>query len=109
MAFGHWNTHRAEFKAIVKTMNYLKFAIFFIAIQAVNTLAMAQNEPKNSYQNCSKPLYLTFDTGHMEVAPLIADVLNKHQVKVTFFAANERTKIGNGSLSQHTVVEGQSG
>jgi peptidoglycan/xylan/chitin deacetylase (PgdA/CDA1 family) len=37
----------------------------------------------------------------MEVAPLIADVLNKHQVKVTFFAANERTKVGNGSLSQH--------
>ena len=101
MAFGHWNTHRAEVKAIVKTMNYLKFAIIFIAVQAINTPAMAQNESKNSYQNCSKPLYLTFDTGHMEVAPLIADVLNKHQVKVTFFAANERTKVGNGSLSQH--------
>ena len=24
---------------------------------------------------CRKPLYLTFDTGHMEVAPLIAEVL----------------------------------
>lgn len=34
----------------------------------------------------------------MEVAPLIADILNKHQVKVTFFAANERTKTGDGSL-----------
>ena len=90
MAFGHWNTHRAE----IFTMKYLKFAIIFIAIQAVNTTALAQND-------CQKPLYLTFDTGHMEVAPLIADVLNKHQVKVTFFAANERTKIGNGSLSQH--------
>ena len=45
-----------------------------------------------------KPVYLTIDTGHMEVAPLIADVLNKHQVKVTFFAANERTKTGDGSL-----------
>jgi peptidoglycan/xylan/chitin deacetylase (PgdA/CDA1 family) len=37
----------------------------------------------------------------MEVAPLIADVLNKHRVKVTFFAANERTKLGDGSLSPY--------
>jgi peptidoglycan/xylan/chitin deacetylase (PgdA/CDA1 family) len=50
---------------------------------------------------CSKPVYLTFDTGHMEVAPLIADVLGRHQVKVTFFAANERTRTGDGSLGTH--------
>lgn len=50
---------------------------------------------------CPKPLYLTFDTGHMEVAPLIAEVLARHQVKVTFFAANEATKVGNGSLGSH--------
>ena len=48
-----------------------------------------------------KPVYLTLDTGHMEVAPLIAQVLNKHQVKVTFFAANERTQTGDGSLGAH--------
>ena len=90
MAFGRWNTLRAE----VDAMKYLKFAILFVAAQAINTPALAKN-------TCEKPLYLTFDTGHMEVAPLIADVLNKHQVKVTFFAANERTKVGNGSLSQH--------
>ena len=41
---------------------------------------------------CARPLYLTFDTGHMEVAPLVAEVLARHQVKVTFFAANEATK-----------------
>ena len=52
-------------------------------------------------EKCAKPLYLTFDTGHMAVAPLIADVLNRHQVKVTFFAANERTQVGDGSLGQH--------
>jgi peptidoglycan/xylan/chitin deacetylase (PgdA/CDA1 family) len=34
----------------------------------------------------------------MEVAPLIADVLQRHQVRVTFFAAHERTKQGDGSL-----------
>jgi len=50
---------------------------------------------------CRKPLYLTFDTGHMEVAPLIAEVLARHQVKVTFFAANEATKTGDGSLGTH--------
>ena len=98
MAFGLWNTPRAKVNAMI----YLKFAILFVAVQAVNTPANAQNTAQNPSKNeCLKPLYLTFDTGHMEVAPLVADVLNKHQVKVTFFAANERTKLGNGSLSQH--------
>lgn len=50
---------------------------------------------------CAKPLYLTFDTGHMEVAPLIAEVLQRQQVRVTFFAAHERTRSGDGSLGQH--------
>jgi len=50
---------------------------------------------------CSKPLYLTFDTGHMGVAPLIAEVLNRQNVKVTFFAANEATQEGDGSLGNH--------
>jgi peptidoglycan-N-acetylmuramic acid deacetylase len=48
--------------------------------------------------SCDKPVYLTFDTGHMEVAPLVADVLQRHQVKVTFFLANERTRTGGTSL-----------
>lgn len=52
-------------------------------------------------QSCTKPLYLTFDTGHMEVAPLVADVLARHDVKVTFFGANEATKAGDGSLGTH--------
>lgn len=47
---------------------------------------------------CDKPVYLTFDTGHMAVAPLVADVLTKHQVKATFFLANERTKTNGTSL-----------
>ncbi len=47
---------------------------------------------------CDRPLYLTIDTGHMEVAPLMADILRRQQVRVTFFAANERTKTGDGSL-----------
>ena len=50
---------------------------------------------------CKKPVYLTLDTGHMEVAPLIAEVLQRHQVKVTFFAADELSKTGDGSLGTH--------
>lgn len=48
-----------------------------------------------------KPVYLTFDTGHMEIAPLVADVLKRQNVQVTFFAANERTKEGDDSLGAH--------
>ena len=48
--------------------------------------------------SCAKPLFLTFDTGHMGVAPLVAEVLARQQVKATFFLANERTKTDGGSL-----------
>jgi peptidoglycan-N-acetylmuramic acid deacetylase len=47
---------------------------------------------------CGKPVYLTFDTGHMGVAPLVADVLKRHGLKVTFFLADERTQDGGSSL-----------
>ncbi len=47
---------------------------------------------------CDRPVYLTFDTGHMGVAPLVADVLARHRVPVTFFVANERTRTGGSSL-----------
>ncbi len=47
---------------------------------------------------CDKPVYLTFDTGHMAVAPWVATVLNRHALKATFFLANERTQDGGTSL-----------
>lgn len=49
---------------------------------------------------CDKPVYLSFDTGHMGVAPLVAEVLNRQQVKATFFLANERTTTGGDSLDE---------
>lgn len=78
------------------------FATFLIAACAHFAWAKGQNDPlkeakTDSLATC-KPVYLTLDTGHMDVAPLMADVLKKHQVKVTFFGANERTKTGDGSL-----------
>jgi peptidoglycan/xylan/chitin deacetylase (PgdA/CDA1 family) len=45
---------------------------------------------------CEKPVYLTLDTGHMGVAPLVADVLKRQHVLATFFLANEKT-LSNGS------------
>ncbi len=57
--------------------------------------------PWPSTATCPAPqetVYLTFDTGHMGVAPLIAEVLRKHAVPVTFFGAHERTQSGDGSL-----------
>ncbi|QBK05171.1 polysaccharide deacetylase family protein [Hylemonella gracilis] len=49
-------------------------------------------------EDCTKPVYLTLDTGHMGVAEVVAQVLQRQQVRVTFFAANERTMEGDGSL-----------
>ena len=51
--------------------------------------------------SCDKPVYLTLDTGHMGIAPLVAGVLQRQQVHVTFFAANEPTREGDGSLGDH--------
>ena len=65
------------------------------------SLLAALSLSANAAASCDKPLYLTFDTGHMGVAPLIAEVLNRQQVKVTFFAANETTQEGDGSLGDH--------
>ena len=93
MASGRWITHRVK---------WAFFAIVWVAACAHAASAQAGFDQKNPVADAScKPVYLTLDTGHMEVAPLIADVLNRHQVKVTFFAANERTKTGDGSLGTH--------
>src|SRR5215213_2996390 len=80
-------------------------AIIFVAACAHPAWATGKNNAQKASQNAPqpaeapcKPVYLTLDTGHMAVAPLMADVLNKHKVKVTFFAANERTQTGDGSL-----------
>lgn len=84
MAFGLWTTQHAK----------VAVAAVLIAASAGATCAEAQKP-------CEKPVYLTFDTGHMGIAPLVAEVLNRQQVKVTFFGAQERTQEGDGSLGEH--------
>ncbi len=55
---------------------------------ALPTLAMA----------CERPVYLSFDTGHMGVAEQIVATLDRHQVPATFFLAAEPTLDGGHSL-----------
>jgi peptidoglycan/xylan/chitin deacetylase (PgdA/CDA1 family) len=47
---------------------------------------------------CRGTIYLTFDTGSQSQAAFIAGVLHRHQVKATFFLANEKTVRGDWSL-----------
>ena len=70
-----------------------RFALVLIA----GLLGLTRADATNA---CEKPVYLTFDTGHMAVAPLVAEVLQRRQVRVTFFAAQEPSREGDGSLGQ---------
>ena len=47
---------------------------------------------------CAGTVYLTIDTGNMQPAEEMASVLKKHEIKATFFLANEKTKRGDTSL-----------
>lgn len=73
----------------------------FAATPLVATPLVATSTVAPPPAACTKPVYLSFDTGHMGVAPLIAEVLLRQQVRVTFFAAHEKTREGDGSLGQH--------
>ncbi len=43
-----------------------------------------------SAANCKGTIYLTFDTGSQSQAELVAATLRRHQIKATFFLANEQ-------------------
>jgi peptidoglycan-N-acetylmuramic acid deacetylase len=47
---------------------------------------------------CKGTIYLTFDTGSQSQAQLIADTLQRHRIRATFFLANEKTVRGDYSL-----------
>jgi peptidoglycan/xylan/chitin deacetylase (PgdA/CDA1 family) len=47
---------------------------------------------------CKGTVYLTLDTGHMGPAAEMAAVLKKHDIRATFFLANEKTERGDTSL-----------
>jgi peptidoglycan/xylan/chitin deacetylase (PgdA/CDA1 family) len=72
-----------------------------LAVLSLWTVAAVAASPAAPVPACDKPVYLTLDTGTMSVAPLIADVLDRQNVRVTFFAAAERTLDGGDSLDNH--------
>ena len=47
---------------------------------------------------CKGTVYLTLDTGSMRDSDLIADIMRRHDVRATFFVANEKTVRGDHSL-----------
>ena len=76
----------ADFRPARALRQGASIATFFIAACAASASAAAEND-------CDKPVYLTFDTGHMGIAPLVAEVLKRQDVKVTFFAAAENSPL----------------
>lgn len=65
-----------------------------VALGAAAALAPAQ-------PRCDKPVYLSFDTGHMGVAPLVAQTLKQFDARATFFLAQEPTLDGGQTLDDH--------
>lgn len=63
------------------------------ALAAAPAVAMAPPAPV-----CKGTIYLTFDTGSQSQAELIAATLKRHQIKATFFMANEKTTRGDYAL-----------
>ena len=68
-----------------------------MALGVICGLSVVQAQPSS----CDRRVYLTFDTGHMGVADLVAQVLQRQQIRATFFAADEPTQTGDGSLGTH--------
>ena len=69
-----------------------------IAGALLAVLSVMPADDVSAQQECAKPVYLTFDTGHMGVARLVGDVLERQGVLATFFIANESTRTGGTSL-----------
>lgn len=71
-----------------------KAAVLVAALAA----ALGQGATAASPSACRGTLYLTLDTGSMSQAENIAAVLARHDVKATFFLANEKTTRGDHAL-----------
>ena len=67
-----------------------------LVVAASATIALAAGAAVA--QQCRGHVYLTLDTGNMSQAEEIAATLRRHDVRVTFFLANERTPRGDFSL-----------
>ncbi len=98
---------RADLMALTlcRRMGASALATFGGLMLMMTTVATASASAASAGPPCGKPVYLTLDTGHMGVAPLMAEVLKRQHVKVTFFLANERTQAVGGRPEGATLDE----
>ncbi|WP_050476933.1 polysaccharide deacetylase family protein [Herbaspirillum rhizosphaerae] len=68
------------------------------ATAAVATAIWPAQAATDSAASCKGTIYLSFDTGSQSQADYIAQTLNKHHIKATFFLANEKTIHGDYTL-----------
>jgi peptidoglycan/xylan/chitin deacetylase (PgdA/CDA1 family) len=73
-------------------------AFGFVCLLAVQGLLAAAGSAGAAQPACQGTLFLTLDTGNMAQAGLIADTLRRHDVRATFFLANEKTTRGDFAL-----------
>jgi peptidoglycan/xylan/chitin deacetylase (PgdA/CDA1 family) len=91
--------NRIAIRALAFLRTFPVWVSAFAGMTVVAVFACVVSNEASAQSSCSAgTLYLTFDTGHMEPASQIADILAKHDVKATFFLANEKTKSGGFSL-----------
>lgn len=76
-----------------RPLDHARFAIAALIAAIVSTAAVAGDIPP-----CRGTVYLTFDTGNMAQAELIARTLKEENVRATFFLSNERTVRGDHAL-----------
>ena len=103
MAFGPWTTrrassaHRPRPKGVGRRDWLARLGLRgqALVVHALVALpALMASHWATAADACTKPVYLTFDTGHMGIAPLVAEVLKRQDVRVTFFLADEKTLTG---------------
>lgn len=80
------------------TTRLARAAARVVAAAALATAAMSPAAAATASGDCRGVVYLTLDTGNMSQAEAIAATLARHDVKATFFLANERTPRGDHSL-----------
>lgn len=66
--------------------------------------AIASELSSKAASDCKGTVYLTLDTGNMRFAEEIAATLERHQVRASFFLANERTPDGDYALSDRRAA-----
>ncbi len=62
------------------------------------SLALCASTTVGAQNACQGRIFLSFDTGNMSQAQLIADTLRQQHIKASFFLANEKTTQGNFAL-----------